>query len=149
MWTNSVWTQGQALGSNQTTRPKRVTWQGLSPDIVRVIQSSTMRLLGDEALAGGELNCMHGLVGKPKDTDHLAFERDEWWATETNIFTAIYTIQAIPSNLFHICFNIILSSISISSQWFQTSSFSPNTPHPLHKRHVSDSWHPYFISLPQ
>jgi hypothetical protein len=75
-----------------------------------------MGLFGDETLAGGEQNCMHGLVGKSKDSDHLAFERDEWRATETIIFTTIYTIKAMSSNLFHICFNIILSSISNSSQ---------------------------------
>jgi hypothetical protein len=75
-----------------------------------------MRLLGHEALAGGEQNCIRGLVGKPKERDHLALERDEGWFIGTNIFAVIYTFQAIPSNLFHICFNIILSSISTSTQ---------------------------------
>jgi len=44
-----------------------------------------MRLLEDEALAGDEQNCVHGLVGKPRDRDHLALERDEWWVIGTNI----------------------------------------------------------------
>jgi hypothetical protein len=75
-----------------------------------------MRLLGHEALEGGEQNCIHGLVGKHKETDHLVVERDGWWAIGTNIFTAINIFQTIPSDSYHICFNIILSSISTSSQ---------------------------------
>jgi hypothetical protein len=79
----------------------------------------------------------------------LALERGEGCATGTHTFTAIYPFQAIPSNLFHIRFNIIISSIATSLPSCSKLQVSPPTSHTPCVRDTSHATHPYSISLLQ
>jgi hypothetical protein len=41
-----------------------------SPTIIRIIKSSTMRLVGHVARMGGKINAYRLLVGKPEEKNH-------------------------------------------------------------------------------